>query len=73
MLHLIADAQQQAPLFCLQVHGLKEACAAVKAAGRRAVVATPRILKPDEQRLWLFFLRLNADALLLRRWGIGSR
>lgn len=49
------------------MHGLKEACAAVRAAGRRVVVATPRVLKPDEQRLWLFYLRLGADALLLRR------
>lgn len=31
-----------------QVHGLKEAVASVQAAGRRAVVATPRVLKPDE-------------------------
>ena len=67
------SSQQQPPSFCLQVHGLKEACAAVRAAGRRVVVATPRILKPDEQRLWLFYLRLNADALLLRRWGIGPK
>ena len=56
-----------------QVHGLKEACAAVRAAGLRAVDATPRVLKPDEQRLWVFYLRLGADALLLRRWaGLGG-
>lgn len=52
------------------MHGLKEACAAVHAAGRRVVVATPRILKPDEQRLWRFFLGLGADALLLRSAGL---
>lgn len=40
------------------------------AAGRRVVVATPRILKPDEQRLWRFFLGLGADALLLRSAGL---
>ena len=56
-----------------QVHGLKEACAAVRAAGCRVVVATPRILKPDEQRLWLFYLRLGADALLLRSAGVLQR
>lgn len=55
------------------MHGLKEACAAVRAAGRRVVVATPRILKPDEQRLWLFYLRLGADALLLRSAGVLQR
>jgi hypothetical protein len=53
----------------LEVHGLKEAAASVRAARRRLVVALPRILKPDEQRLWLFYLRLGADALLLRGAG----
>jgi collagenase-like PrtC family protease len=53
----------------LEVHGLKEAAAAVRAARRRLVVALPRILKPDEQRLWLFYLKLGADALLLRGAG----
>jgi hypothetical protein len=54
----------------LEVHGLREACAAVQAAGRRAVVATPRILKPDERRLWAFYVRLGADALLVRGAGL---
>jgi putative protease len=52
-----------------KVHGLREAVAAVRAAGRRAVVALPRILKPDEQRLLLFYLRLAPDALLIRGAG----
>jgi len=30
------------------------------------VVALPRILKPDESRLLWFYLKLGADALLLR-------
>ena len=29
--------------------GLREAVAEVRAAGKKAVVATPRIIKPDEQ------------------------
>jgi hypothetical protein len=53
----------------LEVQGLKEACAAVRQAGKRVVVAMPRILKPDEQRLLLFYLKLGADALLLRGAG----
>lgn len=57
----------------LEVHGLKEAVASVRAAGRRVVVATPRVLKPDEERLWLFYLRLGADALLLRSAGLLTR
>lgn len=53
----------------LEVHGLKEAVAAVQGAGRQAVVAMPRILKPDESRLLWFYLKLGADALLLRGAG----
>jgi hypothetical protein len=53
-----------------QVHGLREACAAVQAAGKRAVVATPRVFKPEEQRLAQFYLRLRADALLVRSAGL---
>ena len=54
----------------LEVHGLKEACEAVRAAGKRVVVTSPRIIKPDEHRLWLFYLRLRADALLVRSAGL---
>lgn len=32
-------------------------------------MATPRIIKPDEQRLWNFYLRLRADGLLIRSTG----
>jgi collagenase-like PrtC family protease len=42
----------------------------VQASGRRAVVATPRVLKPDEERLSTFYLRLRADALLVRSIGM---
>ena len=54
----------------LEVHGLKEHCEMVHAAGKRITVATPRILKPDERRLWLFYLKLGADALLIRSTGL---
>ena len=53
-----------------QVHGLREAVAAVRAAGRRAVVALPRIVKPEEERVLLFYLRIGADALLVRGAGV---
>eukprot|EP00466_Bigelowiella_natans_P012210 jgi/Bigna1/34861/e_gw1.7.7.1 len=52
------------------VHGLKEACASVRKAGKRLIVATPRILKPDEDRIWRFYLNLEADALLIRSAGL---
>lgn len=54
----------------LEVHGLKDAVNAVRAANRRCIVATPRVLKPDEQRLWRFYLGLGADALLVRSAGM---
>jgi U32 family peptidase len=54
----------------LEVHGLREAVKKVQRAGKKAVVATPRILKPNEQRLWRFYLGLGADALLLRSSGL---
>jgi collagenase-like PrtC family protease len=54
----------------LEVHGLKEACEAVRQSGKRVVVASPRILKPDERRLWIFYLKLGADALLVRSAGL---
>ena len=50
----------------LEVHGLREAVAEIKSKGRVAVVATPRIIKPNEERLYTFYLRLKADALLVR-------
>lgn len=37
------------------------------------MVATPRVLKPDEERLWQFYLKLNADALLVRSAGLLQR
>ena len=54
----------------LEVHGLQAAVDAVRASGRFAVVATPRVLKPDEERLWRFYLKLGADALLVRSAGL---
>ena len=60
----------QVTLDFLEVHGLRDAVSDVHAAGKRVVVATPRVLKPDEQRLWRFYLGLRADALLLRSAGL---
>ena len=53
----------------LEVHGLQDVVNLVKASGRNVVVATPRVLKPNEERLWRFYLRLGADALLVRSAG----
>jgi predicted lipoprotein len=53
----------------LEVHGLREAVQEIKEAKKIAVVATPRIIKPNEERLYTFYLRLKADALLVRSAG----
>ena len=60
---------QEITLDFLEVHGLRENVALVKKAGKRCVVGTPRILKPEEERLYTFYLRLRADAILVRSAG----
>ena len=54
----------------LEVKGVREAVARVRAAGRRAVAVTPRVLKPNEERISRFYLSLGADALLVRSLGM---
>ncbi|GAX79879.1 hypothetical protein CEUSTIGMA_g7319.t1 [Chlamydomonas eustigma] len=54
----------------LEVQGLKEAVAFARMRGKRVVVATPRVLKPDEERLVTFYLKLKPDALLIRSLGL---
>ena len=55
----------------LEVHGLRSACDMVKAAGKRLVVATPRIMKPEEDKMFKrFYCRLGADAILVRSLGL---
>jgi collagenase-like PrtC family protease len=54
----------------LEVHGLKDACDAVKEKGRMLVVAAPRIFKPGEERLVRYLLKLKPDALLIRSMGL---
>jgi hypothetical protein len=45
----------------LEVHGIREAVRLVQSSRKRAVVATPRIIKPDEERLVYFYLRLRVS------------
>lgn len=58
------------PISHVRVVGSSQAVKEVQARGRRCVVATPRVLKPDEERLWQFYLKLGADALLARPFPI---
>jgi len=67
-LHL--DGIDSITLDFLEVHGLKDACEAVKEAGVHLSVAAPRIFKPGEERLVRYLLRLRPDALLIRSSGL---
>jgi U32 family peptidase len=53
----------------LELYGLRPAVDAIKAAGITPRVASPRILKPHEQRVVNFLLRLDC-ALLVRSGGL---
>ncbi|MCB8980269.1 MAG: U32 family peptidase [Ardenticatenaceae bacterium] len=53
----------------LDLYGLRPAVEQVQAAGIEARVASPRILKPDEQRIVNFLLRLDC-AILVRSTGL---
>ena len=50
----------------LDLAGLKEAAASVRAAGAELTLALPRIQKPGEERIWDFFLARRPDAILVR-------
>ncbi len=53
----------------LDLYGLRPAVERVQAAGLEARVASPRILKPKEQRIVNFLLRLNCP-ILVRSTGL---
>ncbi len=53
----------------LDLYGLRPAVERVQASGIRARVASPRILKPNEQRIVNFLLKLNCD-IVVRSSGL---
>ncbi|HEY3341939.1 MAG TPA: DUF3656 domain-containing protein, partial [Anaerolineae bacterium] len=53
----------------LDLYGLRPAMERVQSSGIRARVASPRILKPNEQRIVNFLLRLNCD-IVVRSSGL---
>ncbi|CAK9053502.1 unnamed protein product, partial [Durusdinium trenchii] len=53
----------------LEAHGLEESVQRAKDCQQRVAVCLPRVLKPNEDRLWRFYQRLQADALLVRSCG----
>jgi putative protease len=54
----------------LEVKGLGDAIAVVQASGRRAIAVSPRVLKPYEENIRHFLLKLKADAILVRSLGL---
>ncbi len=66
---LLPDVAEVAVDF-LEVKGLGDAVAAIRAAGRRAVAVSPRVLKPKEENLRAYLLKLGADAILVRSLGL---
>jgi putative protease len=57
----------------LEVDGMREAVARIRQAKVTVVVATPRIIKPEESGIWRTLLRLEPDALLVRSNGLLYR
>ncbi len=54
----------------LEVKGLGGAVDRVKASGKEAIAVSPRVLKPAEENLRAFLLKLDADAILVRSLGL---
>ena len=56
----------------LEVDGMREAVSRVRGMNdsTRVVVATPRIIKPGEERIWKTLLLLEPDGLLIRATGL---
>jgi len=57
----------------LEVDGMRDAVARIREANVRAVVASPRIIKPGESGIWRTLLRLEPDGLLVRSAGLLYR
>jgi len=57
----------------LELDGMREALERIRKTGTRAVIASPRILKPEEGGIWKSLLSLRPDALLVRSTGLLHR
>lgn len=58
----------------LEVDGMKDAVEKIRRTGRvKAIVASPRVIKPGESGIWRTLLRLEADGLLVRSTGLLHR
>jgi U32 family peptidase len=66
----IATRPDEIILDYLELYGLRPSVEQIQEAGIRAVVASPRILKPQEERISRFLLSLATDAILVRSIGL---
>lgn len=57
----------------LEMRGIEASVGLVRAAGLRAVVAAPRVIKPAEEGLWHVLVAAGADAILVRSAGLLSQ
>jgi putative protease len=53
----------------MELVGLSRAVTRARAANACVVLATPRILKPDESKILSHLVRLEPDAILVRSWA----
>jgi U32 family peptidase len=66
----IAERPDEIVLDYLELYGLRPSVEKILEAGIRAVVASPRVLKPAEERIYKFLLDLGASAILVRSVGL---
>ncbi|CAJ1954674.1 unnamed protein product [Cylindrotheca closterium] len=57
----------------LEVDGMEKAVSRLRETRVRTVVASPRVIKPNESGIWRTLLRLEPDALLVRSTGLLYR
>ncbi len=61
---------QEIYLDFLEIHGVREKVNEIKRSNKRCIICTPRIIKPEEEKLLFFYLKLHADGILVRSAGL---
>nr|MBP6847650.1 U32 family peptidase [Kofleriaceae bacterium] len=69
---VLAAGAPEVELDWMELVGLARAVARARAAGARVVIATPRVIKPGEERILEHLLRLEPDAVLVRSWAAAA-
>lgn len=66
---VLAAGAREVELDWMELVGLGRAVTRARAAGATVVIATPRVIKPGEERILAHLARLEPDALLVRSWA----